>query len=154
MAPTPSERLAALGIVLPPPPNPAGAYAPVVVLNGLAWVSGQIATEGGKVVHPGLVERDVSVAIAKDLARAATLQALSALAATLGSIDRVRRFLRVAVYVAASPGFDRPHEVANGATELLIQLFGEEGRPARIAVGVASLPLNAAVEVEFFLATQ
>jgi enamine deaminase RidA (YjgF/YER057c/UK114 family) len=120
----------------------------------MAWVSGQIVTEGGKVVHPGLVDRDVSPEVAKDLARRATLQGLSAIQASLGSIDRVRRWLRVAVYVAASPGFERPHEVANGATELLIQLYGEEGRPARLAIGVASLPLNAAVEVEFLVATQ
>ena len=154
MAPTPSERLRALGIELPPPPKPAGAYSPVVTDHGLAWVSGQIVTEGGKVVHPGLVDRDVAPDVARDLARRATLQALSALAASLGSIDRVRRFLRVAVYVATSPGFDHPHEVANGSTELLIELFGEDGRPARIALGVASLPLNAAVEVEYLLATQ
>jgi enamine deaminase RidA (YjgF/YER057c/UK114 family) len=154
VAPTPSDRLRDLGIDLPPPPQPAGAYAPVVSLDGLAWISGQIVTVEGKVVHPGLVDRDVSPDVARDLARRATLQALSALRASLGSIDRVRRFLRVAVYVAASPGFDRPHEVANGATELLIQLFGEEGRPARIAVCVASLPLNAPVEVEFCLAVR
>ncbi|MGA8542736.1 MAG: RidA family protein [Thermoplasmata archaeon] len=154
MVATPSERLRTLGIDLPPPPKPAGAYAPVVTHGDLAWVSGQIAMEGGKVIHPGLVDRDVPVDVARDLARRATLQALSALNASLGSIDRIRRFLRVAVYVATSPGFDRPHEVANGATELLIELFGEDGRPARIAVGMASLPLNAAVEVEFFLATR
>ncbi|MGA9839305.1 MAG: RidA family protein [Thermoplasmata archaeon] len=154
MAPSPSERLRDLGIELPPPPKPAGAYAPVVVHGGLAWVSGQIQTEGGQVVHPGLVDRDVSPDVARGLARGATLQALSALRDTLGSIDRVRRFLRVAVYVATSPGFDRPHEVANGATELLVELYGEEGRPSRIAIGVAGLPLNAAVEVEFLVAVQ
>jgi enamine deaminase RidA (YjgF/YER057c/UK114 family) len=154
MAATPSERLRALGIELPPPPKPAGAYSPVVTHGNLAWVSGQIAVEGGQVVRPGLVDRDVPIDVARDLARRATLQALSALDSALGSIDRVHRFLRVAVYVATSPGFDRPHEVANGATELLIELFGEEGRPARIAVGMASLPLNAAVEVEFLLATR
>ncbi len=154
MAPSPSERLRALGIELPPPPKPAGAYSPVVAWEGIAWVSGQIATENGQVLHPGLVDRDVTPEVARDLARRATLQALSALHAALGSIDRVQRFLRVAVFVATSPGFDRPHEVANGATELLIELFGDAGRPARIAIGVASLPLNAAVEVEFLLATQ
>ena len=153
MVSVPSQRLKALGVELPPPPKPAGAYSPVVAWNRLAWVSGQIAMEDGKVLHPGLVDRDVPADVAKDLARKATLQALSALNASLGSIDKVLRFLRVAVYVATSPGFERPHEVANGATELLIEVFGEEGRPARIAVGVASLPLNAAVEVEFFLAT-
>jgi enamine deaminase RidA (YjgF/YER057c/UK114 family) len=154
MVPTPSERLRSLGIELPPPPKPAGAYSPVVVWENIAWVSGQIAMDGGKVLHPGRVDQDVSLDVARDLARKATLQALSALHATLGSIDRVGRFLRVAVYVATSPGFDRPHEVANGATELLIELYGENGRPARIAIGVASLPLNAAVEVEFLLTTQ
>jgi len=153
MATPPSERLRALGIELPPPPKPAGAYSPVVAWNRLAWVSGQIVTENGKVVHPGKVDADVAPEVAKELARRATMQALSALVDSLGSIDKVARFLRVAVYVATSPGFDRPHEVANGATELLIDVFGEEGRPARIAVGVARLPLNAPVEVEYFLAT-
>ncbi len=153
MVAVPSQRLQELGLELPPPPKPAGAYSPVVAWNRLAWVSGQIAMEEGKVLHPGLVDRDVSLDIARDLARRATLQALSALAASLGSIDKVLRFLQVAVYVAVSPGFDRPHEVANGATELLIEVFGEHGRPARIALGVAGLPLNAPVEVEFFLAT-
>jgi enamine deaminase RidA (YjgF/YER057c/UK114 family) len=152
MASTVSTRLRELGIELPSPPKPAGAYASVVVREGLAWVAGQIATEDGKVVRPGRVDRDVPLDVARDLARRATLQALSALRAELGSIDRIDRFLRVAVYVATSPGFDRPHEVANGATELLIDLFGAAGRPARIAVGVASLPLGAAVEVEYFLA--
>ena len=149
MPPTVTQRLDALGIELPPPPPPAGAYSPVVVHAGFAWVSGQIVFENGKVVSPGWVDRDVSVDAAKRLARGATLQALSALRAALGSLDRIERFVRVAVYVATSPGFDRPHEVANGSTELLIELFGENGRPARTTVGMASLPLGAAVEVEF-----
>jgi enamine deaminase RidA (YjgF/YER057c/UK114 family) len=153
VATTPSERLKSLGLELPPPPKAAGAYRPVVIHDKIGWVSGQIAIEDGAVYRPGLVDRDVPAAAAKELARRATLQALSAIRAELGSIDRVRRFVRVAVYVATSPGFDRPHEVANGATELLIDLFGDEGRPARIAIGVHSLPLNAAVEVEFEFAT-
>jgi len=148
MPSTPTERVRELGITLPAPPRPAGTYSPVVVEGGRAWVSGQIVTEGGKVVRPGLVDRDVPAEAAKELARFAGLQALSALTAELGSLDRVRRFLRVTVYVASSPGFDRQHEVANGATDLFVQLFGDAGRPARAAVGVAGLPLNAAVEVE------
>ncbi|HTZ61370.1 MAG TPA: RidA family protein [Thermoplasmata archaeon] len=154
MSPSPTERLKSLGLELPPPPPPAGAYAPVVVHGGFAWVAGQIAMESGRVLNPGRVDQEVPVDVAKGLARRATLQALSALAHTLGSLDRIERFLRVAVYVATSPGFDRPHEVANGATELLIELFGEAGRPARIAVGVADLPLHGAVEVEYFLAVK
>jgi len=148
MVPTPSERLRELGIALPPPPRPAGTYSPVVVEGERAWVSGQIVTEGGAVVRPGLVDREVPIEVAQDLARRAALQALSALAAELGSVDRIRRFLRVTVYVASSPGFARQHVVANGATDLLVELFGDAGRPARAAVGVAGLPLNAPVEVE------
>ncbi len=152
MAPSPSERLRELGLELPPPPRPAGTYVPVVVHDGLAWVSGQVVTEGGQVVHPGLVDRDVAPEVAHEVARRAALQALSALAATLGSVDRVRRIVRVGVYVASSAGFVRQHEIANGATELLVAVFGENGRPARVAVGVAALPLNAPVEVDLVVA--
>jgi len=151
---SPSERLRSLGLELPPPPRPVGTYSPVVLEEGRAWVSGQIATEGGMPVHPGLVDRDVSLETARDLARRASLQGVSALAAALGSIDRVREIVRVTVFVASSPGFVRQHEVANGATEVLVQLFGENGRPSRVAVGVAQLPLNAAVEVDLIAATE
>jgi len=125
----------------------------VVLVDRQAWVSGQIVTEAGVVVHPGSVDRDVPADTARELAKRASLQGVSALAAALGSIDRVRRFIRVTVFVASSPGFFRQHEVANGATEILTQIWGEEGRPARAAVGVAGLPLNAPVEVDLLAAT-
>ncbi len=152
MVPTPTERLRALGVELPPPPRPAGTYSPVVVERGLAWVAGQIVLEEGRVAHPGLVDRDVPADTARGLARAAALQALSALRAELGSLDRIRRIVRVAVWVASSPGFGRQHEVANGATEVLVEVFGDAGRPARVALGAAGLPLNAPVEVELWAA--
>jgi enamine deaminase RidA (YjgF/YER057c/UK114 family) len=148
MTPTPSERLQDLGLTLASLPKPFGAYSNATVDGDRVWVSGQIVTEGGKPVSPGLVDRDVPVEVAKDLARRAALQVLSALAAELGSIDRVKGILRATVYVASSPGFGRHPEVANGATELFLQVFGEAGRPARAAIGVASLPFNAPVEVE------
>jgi enamine deaminase RidA (YjgF/YER057c/UK114 family) len=106
----------------------------------------------GAVLHPGRVESQVSVAQAQECARLATLQALSAVAALVGSVDRVRRIVRVGVFVASDPTFTRQHEVANGATEVLIALFGEAGRPARVAVGVPGLPLNFPVEVELLAA--
>src|SRR5215472_6977132 len=109
MAGRPSERLASLGITLPPPPRPIGTYAPVVVDGERAYVSGQTPTRDGAILHPGLVDREVSIS-----------QALSALQEMLGSLDRVRRVLRVGVFVSSSPGFTRQHEVANGATELLM----------------------------------
>ena len=147
-----ADRLRELGLELPPPPRPAGSYAPVVVDGHLAWVAGQVVTEGGRVVRGGSVDAEVSLAEAQELARRATLQGLSALAATLGSLDRVRRIVRLTVYVASSPGFVRQHEVANGASELLIQVFGEEGRPTRVSVGAAALPLGAPVEVDLIAA--
>ena len=153
MADAPSDRLLRLGVTLPPPPKPAGTYAPVVRSGALAWVSGQIATDAGAVVRPGSVDRDLSVEAAQEVARRATLQALSALGAALGSIDRIRRVVRVGVFVAVAPGFHREHEVANGATQLLVDLFGEDGRPTRSTIGVAGLPLGAPVEVELLLET-
>lgn len=120
----------------------------MVVHENLAFVSGQIVTDSDGVTRPGLVDRDLTAEEAGELARRATLQGLSALAAALGSLDQVARILRVGVFVASSPGFARQHEVANGATDLLVEVFGEAGRPARAAVGVPALPLNAPVEVE------
>lgn len=152
MSGTPSQRVRELGLVLPPPPKPAGTYAPVVIDGARAWVCGQIVVHDGGAVHPGLVDRDVTFDAAKEVARRATLQALSALQATLGSLDRVQRVVRVAVYVASVPTFTRQHEVGNGATEVLTAIFGEAGRPARVAMGVTALPLNAPVEVEMVVA--
>ncbi len=144
----PSERLRELGIALPPPPKPVGAYVPVARAGELAWVSGQIAVEGGVPTPAGSVDRDVPLDVARATARRAALQGVSALANELGSIDHIGRIVRVGVFVAVSPGFHREHEVANGATELLVELFGDHGRPSRFTVGVASLPLGAPVEVE------
>jgi enamine deaminase RidA (YjgF/YER057c/UK114 family) len=146
-----SERLIALGLTLPEPPTPKGTYVPVALDDRRAYVSGQIVTEGGVAVHPGRVGREVDLATAQQIARRATLQALSALAASVGSIDRIHRVIRVGVYVATADGFDRPQEVGNGATDLLVDLFGEAGRPARVSMGVAVLPLNAPVEVELLV---
>ena len=106
----------------------------------------------GKVLYPGRVESRVSVPQAQEAARGAALQALSALAAHAGSLDRIRRIVRVGVFVASDPEFTRQHEVANGATELLIGIFGEEGRPSRVSVGVPSLPLDFPVELELLAA--
>jgi enamine deaminase RidA (YjgF/YER057c/UK114 family) len=143
-----AARLRELGIALPAPPKPAGTYRPVVVDGDLAFVSGQIPHVDGQPLHPGIVGRTVGLPEAQAAAAQAALQALSALAAELGTLDRVRRVLRVGVFVAATPEFTQHADVGNGATELLVRVFGEDGRPARVSMGVASLPLGASVEVE------
>ncbi len=153
MSTPPSERLRELGIELPPPPSPKGAYAPVARSGALAWVSGQIVFENGAVVRPGTVDHDVPAPVASELVRRATLQALSALSAELGGLESIRRAVRLGVFVAVSEGFHREHEVANGGSELLLAVFGEAGRASRTTVGVAGLPLRAPVEVELLVET-
>jgi len=142
-----------MGLALPPAPTPKGSYSPVARSAQLAWVSGQIVFEQGAVVRPGTVDRDVPATVASELVRRATLQALSALASELGSLEAIRRVVRLGVFVAVSPGFHREHEIANGGSDLLIELFDDAGRGTRTTLGVAGLPLNAPVEVELLVET-
>ncbi len=148
------ERLRAQGLELPPPPTPKGAYVPVVLHGGTAWVSGMLPLRRGVLLAKGLVGSEVSVEQAREAAREAGLHALSALRATLGSLDRIERVLRVAVYVASAPGFTSQPDVANGVSELLIELLGDPGRHARVALGAARLPMDAPVEVEMAVAVR
>lgn len=142
------DRLAELGLELPPAPAPVANYVPVTVAGGLAFVAGQVAVEAGRPLWQGKVGREVDAEAAAAAARRCALQALAALRAALGSLDRVRRVVRVTVYVASAEGFTAQPAVANGASDLLVEVFGEAGRHARVAVGVAELPLGAPVEVE------
>ena len=141
------ERLSELGLELPPPPKPVASYVPVSVTGSLAFVAGQVPAVDGEVVHPGHVGAEVTAAQAKDSAKRAALQALSALRDALGGFERLVRIVKVEVFVASAPGFTEQPLVANGASDLLVEVLGGAGRHARAAVGVAELPLNASVEV-------
>ena len=141
------SRLAKLGIELPDPPKPLASYVPVVVAGGLAFVAGQVAMQEGAPIHPGHVGAEVSLEEAQEAARRCALQALAALRAELGSLDRVARIVHVSVFVASAAGFGDQPKVANAASDLLLGVFGEGGRHARVAVGVAELPVGAPVEV-------
>jgi enamine deaminase RidA (YjgF/YER057c/UK114 family) len=142
------RRLEELGLGLPNPPEPVASYVPVTLGGGLAFVAGQVPMEAGQLLHPGKLGTSVSVEMGQQGAARAVLQALSALRHRLGgSLDGVARILLVTVYVAADPEFVEHSTVANGASDLLVELLGEEGRHARAAVGVASLPLGSSVEV-------
>lgn len=142
-----TARLTELGLDLPPPPPALAAYVPCVVHEGTAWVAGQIPMIDGEVVSPGLVGAGVEPEDAAAAAARAALQALSVLRGTLGSFDAVARIVQVTVYVAAADGFTAHPLVANGASELLVDVLGDDGRHARAAVGVGSLPLGSCVEV-------
>ncbi len=143
------EKLLELGIALPEPPPPAGLYSPCVQTGPLLFVSGQIPMKDGAVMRHGKCGESVSLEEGAGLARQCTLQALAIVRQHLGTLDRVVRVARVAGYVASAEGFIEHPRVINGASELLIDLFGEAGRSARIAIGVAELPLGVPVEVEF-----
>jgi enamine deaminase RidA (YjgF/YER057c/UK114 family) len=141
------ERLAELGIILPPAPQPVASYIPVKVVGDLAWVAGQIPMQDGAVTVAGKVGGEVTIDDANAGARRCALQALSALRAALGTLDRVKGIVKLDVFVASATGFTDHPTVANGASDLLVEVFGDEGRHARAAVGVPELPLGAAVEV-------
>ena len=136
-----------MGIELPPAPKPVASYVPVVQAGGLAFVAGQGAIVDGAVLHPGHLGAEVSVEQGQEAARRCASQALAALKEELGSLDRIRRIANLTVYVASAPGFTDQPLVANGASDLLVELFGDAGRHARAAVGVNELPLGLSVEV-------
>jgi enamine deaminase RidA (YjgF/YER057c/UK114 family) len=146
---TPEERVAELGLTLPEVPKPRWAYVPCVRTGNLVFVSGQIGNRDGKIMHPGKLGRDIDVAAGQEAARGCAVQALAVLRQELGSLDRVVRAVKSTVFVASAEGFGDQPTVANGASDLLRDVFGDAGLGARAAVGVAELPMGASVEAEF-----
>lgn len=147
-----AARLTELGLALPPSRAPAFAYVPVVVESGLAWVSGQLPWAGDGLRAAGKVGGTVDQATAQACARDCILNGLAVLAEAIGSLDRVRRIVKVVGFVASAPGFNAQPAVIDAASTLLVEIFGERGRHARSAVGVAELPRDVPVEIEFVAA--
>jgi len=148
---SPTARLEALGLVLPPVVTPLAAYVPAVRIGDQVWTSGQLPLVAGALTHSGKVGAGVTPEQAIEAARTAALNGLAAAAALAGGLDQVQAVLKVVVYVACDPSFTAQPQVANGASELLGAVFGDAGRHARSAVGVAALPLDAPVEVELIV---
>ncbi len=144
---TATERLAELGLALPEVVPPLASYVPAVRTGDLVFTSGQLPMVDGAMEHTGLVGGPVTPEQAKDLARVCALNALAAIDALVG-LDNVTRVVKVVGFVASATGFTGQPAVVNGASELLGEVFGDAGRHARSAVGVAALPLDAPVEVE------
>ena len=144
----PAERLAALGLTLPPVAAPVAAYVPAVRTGRYVYTSGQLPTVDGKLPAVGKVGAEVSAQDAAGMARTCALNALAAAASAAGGLEAIRRIVKVTGFVASAPGFGGQAQVINGASELLIEVFGEDGKHSRSAIGVAELPLNAPVEVE------
>ncbi len=147
-----AARLALLGIELPAVAAPVAAYVPALRWGDLVHTSGQLPFVGGVLVATGRVGAEVSVPQAADAARTATLNALAAVASVSGGLDAVARVVKVVVYVASTPDFHAQPAVANGASVLLGEIFGDRGAHVRSAIGVAALPLGSPVEVELTVA--
>ena len=146
------SRLVALGFTLPESSAPAFKYVPVVIHRDVAYVSGQLPRVEGGVVTTGKVGREVSVEHAQNAARICILHGLACLKQALGSLDEVKRILKVTGFVASAQGFVEQPAVVDAASHLLVDLFGEAGQHARSAVGVAELPRNSPVEIEMIAA--
>lgn len=146
------KRLTELGLELPAPAEPSFNYLPVTLHGGVAWISGQMPKVDGEVRVFGHVGAEVDLETARGEAKICILQGLACLRAAIGSLDRVKRVLKVNGYVASAPGFNAQPKVLDAASDLLVEIFGEAGRHARAAVGVAELPRNAAVEIEMTVA--
>ena len=137
-----------LGLMLPDTPKPVAAYIPAKQTGNLVFTAGQLPMVNGELISKGLLGQDIEIDEANKAARICTLNALAAIKGVIGDLDRIKQIVRVVGYVASVPTFTQQPAVVNGASELLLEIFGENGKHARSAVGMAVLPLNASVEIE------
>ena len=142
------NRLSELGLVLPEVSKPVAAYIPAKQSGKLVFTAGQLPMVNGELISKGFLGQEVAIEDANKAARVCTLNALAAIKGVIGDLDRIKQIVRVVGYVASIPTFTQQPAVVNGASELLLEIFGDAGKHARSAVGVAVLPLNASVEIE------
>ncbi len=143
-----AARLEQIGIALPSPPAPVASYVPFAVSGNLVFISGQVTAAPDGLKYVGCVGRELTLEDGKAAARLCAINVIAQLRAACGDLDRVKRCVKLTVYVNAAPGFEQHPEVANGASDLIVEIFGVAGRHARAAVGAGSLPRNVAAEVE------
>ncbi|HEX9743424.1 MAG TPA: RidA family protein [Nitrospiraceae bacterium] len=145
------RKLTDLGITLPAPPKPVATYIPAVLAGELLFLSGVIPFRDGTLVFEGKLGRELTVEQGYEASRIALLNALAIIRQELGTLDRVVRVVRMTGHVASADGFVQHPAVINGASDLLVRIFGEAGKHARVALGAAELPLNAPVEIELII---
>lgn len=148
MGETIEKRLSDLGVTLPAAAAPAANYVPFMRTGNLVFTAGQLPLKDGKLQATGLLGRDVDTAAGKEAAKLCAINVLAQAKAAIGDLEKINRVVKITVFVASTPDFAEQHLVANGASDFLVAALGEPGKHARAAVGTASLPLNAAVEVE------
>lgn len=151
MGDTIEKRLQSMGINLPEAAAPAANYVPFVRAGNMLYPSGQLPMKDGKLHITGLLGRDVDTAAGKEAAKLCAINVLAQAKAALGDLEKIVRLVKINIYVASAPDFTEQHLVGNGASDFFAEVLGERGKHARVAVGMAALPLNAAVEVEAIL---
>jgi enamine deaminase RidA (YjgF/YER057c/UK114 family) len=148
MGETIENRLTRLGVTLPGAAAPAANYLPFAQSGSLLFTAGQLPLRDGKLQATGLLGQDLDVAAGKEAAKLCAINVLAQAKAALGDLQKISRVVKITVFVASAAGFTEQHLVANGASDFLVEALGDAGKHARSAVGVATLPLNAAVEIE------
>ncbi|MBI3356109.1 MAG: RidA family protein [Nitrospirae bacterium] len=145
------SRLKEIGLTLPVPPKPVATYIPAVRAGDLLFLSGVLPSQDGQLVMTGKLGQPLTIAQGMEAAKVAVLNALAIIRSEVGSLDRVKRIVKMVGHIASAPGFTDQPQVLNGASDLLVAIFGEAGRHARVAVGAAELPRQAPVEIELIV---
>jgi len=145
------EKIKQLGITIPEPVKPLAAYIPAMQVGNLVMTSGQVPISAGVVKYQGKVGKDLSEEEGKEAAKLCAINCLSAVKSVIGNLDKIKRILKLTVFIASAEGFTAQPKVANGASELIGEIFGDAGKHVRSAVGVSELPLNSAVEIEMIV---
>lgn len=146
----PETKIKELGLTLPQAPRPVASYIPTLIISNLLFTSGTLPLQDGKVIYTGKMgEKNNTIETGYEASKIATLNSLSAVKEALGTLKKIKRIVKVTGYVNSSAGFTDQPKVINGASDLLVKIFGEAGRHVRSAIGVSELPLNALVEIEF-----
>ena len=145
------DKLKEAGVTLPNPPSPAGSYIPVVTTGNLAFVSGQIPIQDGKVRFTGKIPDEQTIESGQEAAKLCIINGLAQLNAFFGTLENITKIIRISGFVNSSPEFTDQPKIINGASDLLFKIFGESGKHSRIAISAASLPLNASVEIDMIV---
>ena len=145
------EKIKKMGITIPEVVKPLAAYIPAMQVGNLVMTSGQVPISEGKVKYTGKVGKDLSEEEGKEAAKLCALNCLSAIKSVIGSFDKIKKVVKLTVFISSAEGFTAQPKVANGASEFIAEIFGEAGKHVRSAVGVSELPLNSAVEIEMIV---
>jgi enamine deaminase RidA (YjgF/YER057c/UK114 family) len=148
------EKIKQLGITIPETVKPLAAYIPAMQVGNLVMTSGQVPISAGVVKYKGKVGRELTEEEGKEAAKLCALNCLSAVKSVIGNLDKIKRVLKLTVFVSSAEGFIAQPKVANGASEFIVEIFGDAGKHVRSAVGVSELPLNSAVEIEMIVEIQ